>query len=135
MTGCGTVIASVGRGGDRRGRQPESGCTSSDNTVTFDSTSPTVTIDQAAGQADPSNSSPLNFTVMFSEAVTGFASGDVTLSGTAGHPVGDVTGGGTTYNVAVSGMTGSGTVIANVAAEATDAAGNPNLAAPAPTTP
>ena len=41
-----------------------------------------------------------------------------------------VTGSGTTYNVAVSGMTGSGTVIANVlAGVATDAAGNPNLAA------
>ena len=45
---------------------------------------PTVTINQAAGQADPTNASPINFTVVFSEAVTDFATGDVTLSGTAG---------------------------------------------------
>src|SRR5947207_8911630 len=29
-------------------------------------TSPTVTINQAAGQADPTNSSPINFTAVFS---------------------------------------------------------------------
>ena len=49
---------------------------------------PTVTINQAAGQADPTNASPINFTVMFSETVTGFATGDVTLSGTAGATTG-----------------------------------------------
>ena len=31
------------------------------------------------GQADPTNGSPINFTVVFSEPVTGFATGDVTL--------------------------------------------------------
>ncbi len=53
--------------------------TSTDNTVTYDTTPPTVTINQAAGQADPTNASPINFTVVFSEPVTGFATGDVTL--------------------------------------------------------
>ena len=67
-----------------------------------------MTINQAAGQADPTNASPINFTVVFSESVTGFATGDVTLSGTAAATTGTVTGSGTTYNVAVSGMTGSG---------------------------
>ena len=96
------------------------------------STPPTVTINQAADQADPSNASPIDFTVVFSEAVSDFAAGDVTLSGTAGattavvtNPSGDLM----TYNVAVSGMTGSGTVIASVAAGvAHDAAGNANVA-------
>ena len=62
--------------------------------------------------------------------MTDFATGDVTLSGTApGTLVATVTGSGTTYNVAVSGMTGSGTVIATIAAGvAHDAAGNANLA-------
>ena len=41
-----------------------------------------MTINQAAGQADPTNASPINFTVVFSEAVTGFHGADVTLSGT-----------------------------------------------------
>lgn len=90
---------------------------------------PTVTINQAAGQADPTGASPINFTVVFNETVTGFATGDVTLSGTAGATTATVTGSGTTYNVAVSGMTANGTVIATIAAGvATDAGGNPNTA-------
>ena len=90
---------------------------------------PTVTINQAATQADPTHS-PINFTVVFSEAVTDFASGDVTFGGTApGRCWRTVTGSGTTYNVAVSGMTGDGTVIASIAAgKAHDAAGNANTA-------
>ena len=89
-----------------------------------------MTINQAAGQADPTNASPINFTVVFSEPVTGFATGDVTLSGHGrGDHGGTVTGSGTTYNVAVSGMTGNGTVIASLAAGvAQDAAGNLNTA-------
>ena len=58
--------------------------TSTDNTVTYDTTAPTVTINQAAGQADPTNASPINFTVVFSESVTGFDGTDMTFTGTAG---------------------------------------------------
>jgi len=88
-----------------------------------------VTIDQDAGQADPTNISPINFTVVFSAVTTDFATGDVTLSGTAGATTAIVTGSGTTYNVAVSGMTSNGTVIAEIdAGVATDAGGNPNNA-------
>ena len=36
-----------------------------------DTTPPTVTINQAAGQADPASGSPIEFSVMFSEPVTG----------------------------------------------------------------
>ncbi|MGB4844150.1 MAG: zinc-dependent metalloprotease family protein, partial [Ferruginibacter sp.] len=79
-------------------------------------TNPTVTINQAAAQPDPTSASPINFTVVFDQAVTGFATGDVTLSGTAGATTGTVTGSGTTYNVAVTGMTMSGTVIATIPA-------------------
>ena len=57
--------------------------TSADNTVTYDATAPTVTINQAATQADPTNVAPIHFTVVFSEAVSDFATGDVTLGGTA----------------------------------------------------
>ena len=67
---------------------------------------------------------------MFSETTTDFATGDVTISGTAGGTkTGTVTGSGTTYNVAVTGMTTSGTVIASLGVGvATDAAGNSNAA-------
>ncbi len=100
-------------------------------TFTADSTPPSVTIEKAAGQADPTSASPINFTVVFSESVTDFATGDVKLSSstTPGTLVGTVTGSGTTYNVAVSGMTGSGNVIASIdAGVAHDAAANPNTA-------
>jgi predicted extracellular nuclease len=90
---------------------------------------PAVTIDQASGQADPTGNSPINFTVVFSESVTGFTNADVTLSGTAGATTAVVTGGPATYNVAVSGMTANGTVIASIpAGAATDAVGNSSAA-------
>ncbi len=94
--------------------------------ITYNSVGPTVTINQAAGQSDPTNNSPINFTVVFDEAVTDFDdAADVTLSGTAGATTAVVTGGPSTYNVAVSGMTVGGTVIASIpAGSAVDEAGN-----------
>ena len=90
---------------------------------------PTVTINQAAAQPDPTSVSPINFTVVFDQVVTGFATGDVALTGTAGATTGTITGSGTTYNVAVSGMTVSGTVIATVpAGVAVNATNDPNVA-------
>ena len=70
----GTVIASIAAGvaQDAAGNA-NTASTSTDNTVTYDVTAPTVTINQAAGQADPTNASPINFTVVFSEPVTDFA--------------------------------------------------------------
>jgi Bacterial Ig domain len=103
--------------------------TSNAVTVTVDNVRPTVTINQSTGQADPTNSSPINFTVAFSEVVTGFSPADVTVAGTAGGTkTVTVTGGPSAYNVAISGMT-SGTVIATIAAGiAVDAVGNSNTA-------
>jgi hypothetical protein len=132
MTANGTVIATIAAGvAIDAGGNPNAASTSTDNTVTYTVTDPppTVTINQAAAQADPTTASPINFTVVFNETVTGFATGDVTLSGTAGATTATVTGSGTTYNVAVSGMTTGGTVIATIAAAvAIDAGGNPNAA-------
>jgi Ca2+-binding RTX toxin-like protein len=97
--------------------------------ITLDTTAPTVTVNQAAAQADPTNTSPINYTATFSEAVTDFVTGEVTLAGTAGATTDAVTGSGTTYNIAVTGMTTSGTVVASLAAGvATDIAGNANTA-------
>ena len=101
-------------------------------TITVTNVAPTVTINQAVQQADPTNAVPIHFRVVFSEPVNDFATGDVTLTGTAtGELTGTVSpvdGDGTTYDVAVSGMTGTGTVIAQVAAGvALDGAGAANL--------
>jgi predicted extracellular nuclease len=98
-----------------------------------DTTPPSVTINQDSGQPDPTNISPINFTVVFSEPVNGFDGNDVVLGGTAGATTAIVTevapNNGTTYNVAVSGMTANGTVTASIpASAATDAAGNGNTA-------
>lgn len=130
LTTDGTVTASISASvaTDAAGNGNLAG-TSTDNQVTYDTVAPTVTIDQAGAQIDPTNASPINFTVIFSEPVTGFATGDVTLSGTAGATSAVVTGSGTNYNVAVSGMAGSGTVTVGIAAGvATDLAGSDNFA-------
>ncbi len=104
-------------------------------TWNVDATPPSVTINQASTQADPATASPVHFTAVFDEPVTGFgdSAGDVTLAGTAGATTATVTelppNNGTTYDVAVSGMTADGTVIASVPANAaTDAAGNGSTA-------
>src|SRR6266568_3024753 len=100
--------------------------------VLVDGIAPTVTINQAAGQNDPVNTGPINFTAVFSKPVSDFATGDVSVGGTAGGGVAKtatVSGGPTTYNVSVSGMTTSGTVIATIApGVAHDSVGNPNTA-------
>src|SRR2546422_5887665 len=79
-------------------------------------TAPTVTINQAAGQTDPTNASPINFTVAFSEPVTGFTSADVTIGGRADENTSELhTRLPITYHVPVSSIT-SGTVIATIPA-------------------
>jgi hypothetical protein len=75
---------------------------------------PTVTINQGGSQSDPIHYGPIVFDVVFSESVTGFTTGDVTLSGTAGATSAVVSGSGATYTVTVSGMTSEGTVIASI---------------------
>ena len=83
----------------------------------------TVTINQAQGQSDPANAGfviHVNFIAVFNQAVTGFTSSDITLSGTAGATQAIVTeiapNDGTTFTIAVIGMTTDGTVIATIPA-------------------
>ena len=136
LTTDGTVIASIPAGGvqDLVGNT-NSASTSTDNTVTFDTTGPTVTINQAAGQADPTSAQPINFTAVFNEAINAgtFTGVDVALSGTAGNLAGATKiitlVSGNTYNVAISGLTTDGTVIATISAGGVqDLAGNTNSA-------
>ena len=99
-------------------------------TWTVDVTAPGVTINQASNQPDPSSSSPIRFQVVFSEPVTGFDASDVVLGGTAsGLLSASVTGSATAYTIDVTGMTGSGTVVASIpAGAATDSANNSSVA-------
>lgn len=132
MSGTGTVVAKVVAGAalDVVGNA-SAGSTSGDNTVTFDGVSPSVTINQAVGQPDPTTVASIVFSVKFSEPVTGFSSADVSFAGSTvgGSLSANVTGSLDTYTVTVTGMTSAGLVIATIpAGGATDAAGNANLA-------
>lgn len=135
MTQDGTVTIGIEAGAahDAAGNDSESPTVSND-TIIYDTTAPTVTINQASTQSDPTGSATIHFTVVFSESVDDFTAADLTLGGTAkGKLTATVTASGddgTTYDVAVVGMTSSGTVTAKLAAgKAEDAAGNTNLAA------
>ena len=132
MTGTGTVVAAIaaGKAHDAAGN-PNAASTSTDNSVTYDITAPTVTINEAAGQTDPTSNWTVGYTVVFSKPVIGFGNSGVTVGGTSGANTAVVTDSGDhmTYNVVISGMTTSGTIIASVPAGAAyDAAGNPNTA-------
>jgi hypothetical protein len=130
MTTNGTVVASIAAGAAMdAASQPNAASTSTDNSVQFTAGAPTVTIDQAAGQADPSSGTSITFTVQFSEPVTGFTEADIAFTGSTatGTLVAVVSGTGPLYTVTVTGMTGSGTVVVSIpAAAATDADANPS---------
>lgn len=93
-----------------------------------DAVRPTVTVNKKVGQADPATASPVLFTIVFSEPVTGLVSGDIDITGTATTGTKTLTGSGTTYELSVV-VTTDGTVIADIAADkAQDANGNLNVA-------
>ena len=92
-----------------------------DFAVAFDNVGPTVTINQAAGQADPANGGPILFDVQFSEEVTGFDADAISRLPArrwAARWLASVSGSGANYTVSVTGMTGSGTVVASILAGA-----------------
>ncbi|MHC4500439.1 MAG: Ig-like domain-containing protein, partial [Planctomycetota bacterium] len=97
--------------------------TSSSLSRTYDSVSPTVTLDSAA--PDPTNISPIPVTVTLSEPSTNFAGEDMT---TTNATVSDFSGSGTSYSFNLV-PSGQGLVSAMIQAGAfTDAAGNGNVA-------
>ncbi len=105
---------------------------SPDTTFIIDATSPDVAIDQAGGQPDPTNASPVIFTVVFDEPINDatFTSPDVSVGGTATTGTVSVTEvaphDGTTFDVTIV-ATGDGTVVPTIPAGGIeDYAGNTN---------
>lgn len=96
-----------------------------------DNAPPDVTVEKSLGQADPTSTSPVSFTITFTEPVSGFTLGDVELgaSTVGGVLTPSLSGGPTVYTVTAEGMTTAGDVVASVpAGVAADAAGNLNTA-------
>src|SRR5436309_1445647 len=88
MPPSGTVVATIAAGvaTDAAGNG-NTASTSTDNTVTFnapDTTPPSVKIGRASCRERAASRAPINFTVDFSEPVSGFTGSDVTITGTAG---------------------------------------------------
>ena len=100
------------------------------NAVVNITANPVVTVNQADGQEDPTSVEVINYTASFSEAVEGLEDSDVDLSGSsaAGNLVARVTPGlgipGAVYNIAVTGMSGSGSVVVALAEGAANRVGD-----------
>lgn len=128
MTSDGTVTVEIPAGAavDSTGN-PSLASSSADNTATYDTTPPDVTVKVDPSQSDPTATSPITFIVEFSEPVTGFDPGGVSVTGSAGATTVTIEGGPTTYTIEVTGMTGDGMVTVGIPAGAAgDPAGNPN---------
>ncbi|MCB0983162.1 MAG: hypothetical protein KDB06_00775, partial [Ilumatobacter sp.] len=99
--------------------------TYTDNEIDWDQTGPTVSIAIAAGQGNPTSTSPIEFEVTIGETLTDAAvqltAADIDITGSAGGTlVANVTQPNaldlTTFLVSISGMTTGGTVTAEVKA-------------------
>ncbi len=106
--------------------------TSTDNFVTLDNVGPTISLGPAPGQANPTSASTINFRIVFNEPVTTFDSSDISLSNSSANvstATVQVTGSGTTYNIAVSNFTSNGQSVSvrAVAGAVSDPSGNQSL--------
>ena len=91
------VVASIKENAaqDAAGNESQTS-TSNDNSVTYDLSSPAVSIEQGSSQGDPTQSSPIVFDVFFNENVSDFDENDVDVSGMAGTAGINVSGSGDT---------------------------------------
>ena len=122
-TADGPVVVNVAAGG-ATGTVSNAPTSAAQFTITSDTTQPTAMLSTSA--TSPTNDSPIQFTLTFSEDVTGLTIGEINVTnGTASN----LQGSGTTYTFDVT-PAGDGDVTVSVAAGvAQDAAGNDNTAA------
>src|SRR5215207_7613096 len=104
------------------------------NIIIDNGAAPTVTINQATVQADPANTTPINFTVLFSEAinVSSFTTSDITQTGTANPLTWSITDSGNHISFTLSATSvaqSNVTLVPSISAgQVTDLAGTGNLA-------
>ena len=100
------------------------------NTVDYVGSAFSVHIDKAIGQADTTENNIINFKLVFSEPVIDLNKESIDLSGAAQAQTVVITGSGTEYNIAVSGMLNNGPVIINIPeGKVHNSVGSPNLPA------
>ncbi|HKP69955.1 MAG TPA: FG-GAP-like repeat-containing protein, partial [Pyrinomonadaceae bacterium] len=103
-----------------------------DNSVTLDNVAPSVTINQAADQLDPTSTPSIRFTASFSESVGGLAPADISFSGSTTDTTGlnvTISGGPVIYTISVGGLRSSGQLRVSLpAGTVQDVLGNPNTA-------
>jgi hypothetical protein len=108
---------------------PVSAAFTTGQVYTLEHTPPVIT-SIVAPDTGPTNATSEQFTVTFSENVTGVDAADFTVlgTGTAGGTISSVTGSGKVYTVTVGNLTGDGTVQLGLSASGgsiSDASGNP----------
>ncbi|MGE3609640.1 MAG: fibronectin type III domain-containing protein [Bacteriovoracaceae bacterium] len=149
ITGDGTIIPSISASTvkDTSGND-NSASTATDNSVTYDTAGPSVTVNQATTQtvgscsftapSDPTNAASIQYKVVYSEAIDAatFTSADITNNGTGGATALTWTitdcGDHTNFKLVASSITGDGTIIPSIAASAVqDVAGNNSSASTA----
>ena len=120
-----TVSLPAGRAEDAAGNANEASNAAS---IMIDRTGPAANV--TAAQDSPTNATTINFTVNFSNPVTGFESGDIAVSGTAARGgIDNFSGADATWTFDVS-LASDGTVVVDIpAGVAQDEAGNGNVAA------
>lgn len=133
VTGAGTIIPSIAVNtvADPAGNL-NFASTSTDNSVTYDLTKPSVTVNQHASQTDPVNSLPIQFTVVFSEAVqpASFTVSDIRQTGSASGIVWNLINvNSTTWTLQATSVGVAGTLVPSILAnQVLDIAGNQNNA-------
>ncbi|WP_347358004.1 Calx-beta domain-containing protein [Bdellovibrio sp.] len=133
ITGAGTLIPSIGANKltDVAGNN-NTASTSTDNQISYETTKPSLTINQKAGQADPTNTLPTEFTIVFTEAInpSSFIAADITQGGTASGITWNLTtSDNITWTLQATAVTTAGTLIPSIAAgKISDPAGNTNNA-------
>ncbi|HQD64590.1 MAG TPA: hypothetical protein PLJ16_05135 [Casimicrobium huifangae] len=84
---------------------------------------PRVTINKAAGQADPASALPIMFAAVFSRAVTGFTASDLVITGMANTPIVTLTDSGDhrNFSIAIDGVRDLETVRVTIPQDAAQA--------------
>jgi DNA/RNA endonuclease G (NUC1) len=127
-TGDGTIRLDVNNDGSIQSATnsaPLGAAFTSGEVYTIDRTAPALQSIVRANSS-PTHSSSVDFTVTFSESVTGVASSDFALvmSGVSGATIANVAGSGSTYTVTVNTGSGDGTLRLDFLGSAVDSAGN-----------